>query len=728
MALDSSSMCPGGTGKKIRDCGCNNLSDLQSIQKMLQGQQYAACLNYIDSLLAKNPDRACLLAGKCDVLFAKQIKDSQDGKADFSPAWEAALEEFYKYHPENPLALAWKSVKAAMEEDAEASYDFLEGAFMRHYPEMNPSGLLAALSVLFHKEMTSSNIPAALFLLGLRMTFLSQLNSPEELEHGRYVQVRLLSDPGIPLPLRQAYAFYQTNSRGAITAEFTAASQLVQKFHWLEAAQAFEKLAQADPTELNAAYNSAVLYMNRGKQAEAAKMFMLYAQREPDINRQVDALTTALLLKNNPLEDELPLYDIQYNVSDADKAKEILLSAAQILPQNVSPENFDGPPPVFIGALLDQPKQRTWSDNLTYEDIPLVIGSVVLWGKRTDREAMLEISSILECDLEDVTAQITDSLGDCLSGEPEKVVMDSPSVTIDSFTRQQAFPEDTPAEKIRELQSAHFNDLLINCWTDLPLGVLGSSLKEAAENKEQEPLVRAVIQVVEYLLGAENEQLDFNALKASLNLAPLPVLTVAASDLTALPASLYHCLDMKSLSDADLAMLYARYNPYGTGEAMKKLAQEIVSRDSLSVDIRKTAYIKLCLSPGGIVAENIPQGKDFCKQNGISDSYFDLMELQWQFIHGKFENTEKLMHQIYIDHKDEQNTMQMLMNFVQQIQQMSSMMNQGRPDAVSAGMGAMPGAPADAANSAPSGLWTPDAPNPPAAAPAEKKSSIWLPD
>ena len=158
---------------------------------------------------------------------------------------------------------------------------------------------------------------------------------------------------------------------------------------------------------------------------------------------------------------------------------------------------------------------------------------------------------------------------------------------------------------------------------------------------------------------------------------------------------------------------------------MHKLAQEIVSRDTLSVDIRQTAYVKLCLSPNGLVPENIQQGKEFCKANNISDSYFDMMELQTMFLSGNMAEMEKKMHQIYQDHKDEPQTMQALMNFVQQIQQMSEMASRGQAPNPADLSATTPEPPQQST----SGLWTPDSPNPPASpASEEKKSSIWLPD
>ncbi len=64
MPLDAYSLCPCGTGKKIKFCCPHLLGDLQKIERMLEGEQNLACLSHIEHLQQQEPDRACLLAIK----------------------------------------------------------------------------------------------------------------------------------------------------------------------------------------------------------------------------------------------------------------------------------------------------------------------------------------------------------------------------------------------------------------------------------------------------------------------------------------------------------------------------------------------------------------------------------------------------------------------------------------------------------------------------------------
>ena len=105
MSLDAYSLCPGGTGKKIKFCCGDFLAELQKIDRMLEGEQYLACLKHVDRLLEQEPgrDRACLLATKCVLLRA----------TDQVEAARATAAAFLVKYPENQVALAEMAILAA---------------------------------------------------------------------------------------------------------------------------------------------------------------------------------------------------------------------------------------------------------------------------------------------------------------------------------------------------------------------------------------------------------------------------------------------------------------------------------------------------------------------------------------------------------------------------------------------------------------------------------------
>ena len=79
MPAGAYSPCPGGTGENIKFCCPDLLADHQKIERMLEGEQFMACLQHIDHLLKNTPDKACLLATKA--LLLRVLKRAEEAQA-----------------------------------------------------------------------------------------------------------------------------------------------------------------------------------------------------------------------------------------------------------------------------------------------------------------------------------------------------------------------------------------------------------------------------------------------------------------------------------------------------------------------------------------------------------------------------------------------------------------------------------------------------------------------
>src|SRR4029079_6578136 len=118
MPIDPSPPCPGGTGKKIKFCCSDLVGELDKIQRMLEGDQRADCLDHIERLEGKYPARACELASKA--MLEAQL--GQEAKA------EATLATFSQKYPDNPVALAEKATLLATKEGSLAGIGPLQEA------------------------------------------------------------------------------------------------------------------------------------------------------------------------------------------------------------------------------------------------------------------------------------------------------------------------------------------------------------------------------------------------------------------------------------------------------------------------------------------------------------------------------------------------------------------------------------------------------------------------
>ncbi len=116
MALDQYSLCPCGNGKKIKFCKCHeHYSEIEKLDRMIQGEQYVAALDQINHLLKTIPSEPWLLAMKCEVLL----------KLNEIEHLEEASAKFIRLQPDNPLAKMYRSLVAVVRGNAEEGCSLL---------------------------------------------------------------------------------------------------------------------------------------------------------------------------------------------------------------------------------------------------------------------------------------------------------------------------------------------------------------------------------------------------------------------------------------------------------------------------------------------------------------------------------------------------------------------------------------------------------------------------
>ena len=104
MPLDPYSPCPGGTGKKLKFCCSELIGDLEQLDRLTSGEQYAAGLEEVERLIKRYPGRACLMAYRTRLQLANK---------KFAEA-AAGSKEFLEACPDNPVALGQAAVTEAM--------------------------------------------------------------------------------------------------------------------------------------------------------------------------------------------------------------------------------------------------------------------------------------------------------------------------------------------------------------------------------------------------------------------------------------------------------------------------------------------------------------------------------------------------------------------------------------------------------------------------------------
>jgi len=701
MAIDAYSPCPGGTGKKIKFC-CNDLlPELQKIDRMVEGEQYLACLQRIDLLLAQDrgKDRACLLATKCMLLRAtKQLE-----------AAKTTIETFLEKHPDNQIALSESAILAA-ETDPRAALNLVQRAMQasdgalagRTYQAM---GLVAG--TLLHRGFP---LPARA-LLELQAEITEKDSRPHEL-------LSALCQAGdIPLLLREDAPLASCPKDVPWRDQFTEAGNAFARGDWQKAAELYAALTAEAPDSpalwRNLASLRGWLADNVGC-AEALRTYAALRSREENgLDDAVEAEATAMFLSEDPLGDQMEMLKMVWGVKDADRAQEAFLSSPRILAVPFDPARFsDGetPPPKGAYLLLDRPMPES-AEGLDAEAIPLMLGQARQFGRQTDREAHLEVMGVVADDLTAVHQLVREAAGEAVESEPSQEVIGHWSASRKLLQPAWQPPRDAKPELIRPMLEQYLTSAILDQWPDLKLGIFdGRSPREVAGDESCRVRLSAALLVLEHWAESLPGNVDFNELRSRLQLPVLEPIDLQERSAVEVPIVRLARLEIEKLSDEQLLTAYYRAAAYAIRPVSRTFAKAIIDRPSLAdSDERLHAFSTLARTEEDIdrALDYIDQGRRATEAKKESGATWDLMELSLQFARHDGKEAMRRIEHIPRDHLEEPGVGEALTRMLIDVGLI-------RPDGTPAFGPEMAGAAGmpEAAEPEPGGLWTPDSAEP----------------
>ncbi|MCE5268900.1 MAG: hypothetical protein LLG00_13560 [Planctomycetaceae bacterium] len=716
MPLDANSICPGGTGKKIKFCCGDFLPELQKLSRMLEGEQFQSCLQQIDRLLADkaNSDRACLLALKCQALTMTRQFD----------ALATAAADFLAKHPDNQNALAESAIVAAPG-DVRAAMDLLQRAIRAANGKLGGRtyqaiGFMAA--ILFERG----------FPLPARALLLLQCGLVHNDERAESMLGAISQTAEVPLLLREEARMANCPQNAPWKKRFAEAMEPIGGADWQTAADRLAALA-ADVSDAPSIWkNLAILYGRLARNADAANAWRKYAAlraAEPNgLEEAVEAEATAMFLADDALGDAVDMLKVVWTVKDPEKAHEAFLSSSRFRPVGIDPTHFgDGetPPPKGAYMLLDRPALDSAETALTLDNVPRLLGHALLFGRQTDREARLEMVGLPADELPSISAMIREAAGDAVDPEPKQEVFGRQSATVRMLRASWLPPRGVSPDKMRDVTVGHARDVILNRWPNLKLGVLGGrSPREAAGAGQGAALadqirVLAAITVLEHWAQQLPGDTNFNKLRAQLGLPTLAPIDPSQQPLADLPLVRLSRLTVERLSDKDLIAAFFRAGGFALRPALRKFAQAIIDRPSLAdTDERQQAYATMARTEEdpARAMEHIAEGRRQVDARGQSNAAWDLMELSLAFAHHDGPNAVRLLEHIQSRHAQEPGVGETLTQIMIDV----GLLN---PDGTPVAMPDLGPAAEEPAAPAPGGLWTPDS-----AEPASGGGKLWTPE
>ncbi len=707
MALDPYSLCPCGSGKKLKFCCSDLVHEMEKIQRMLEGEQRAACLDYLKSLTAKHPSRGSLLG--LQAMLQVQLEQYD--------AARQTLDHFLSLEPDNVAGLTEQAMLLVATQGGRAAVPVLQHAIEGIGREM-PVRTYEALGAVGQALLIEGELLAARAHLSLQAGIAAD-QDPRPMG----LLMRVLGSNQLPVLLKDDWQLAPAPADAPWKEKFEEALQHAGEGAWQRAAREFEALVEPSGGAPQVWRN---LGLTRSWVADvpgAVEALHQYAASEVPLDDAVEFEALAQLLTPPEQTDTVEVVQTVYPIRDFEALSTALADAERMtrVPIETYMARTDnaGPPPRAALALLDRAELRRSAD-LAIDVIPEVIGYVYLFGRETDREPRAELIAQGEPHIQQARDMLTQLGGDALGAEAEVQKLGEVPRLSHVLSWNWRLPEETPREQRLDLIGQKRRAVIFHAWPQTPQPALGGkSLADAARDPALRVKSLAAVLVLEMALQPHPQELDLNELRRELGLPEAgPVDPATLEDRRHIPLARLARIEVEKLSEDELVQQYHRAVMLGLTAASWKLTHEIVRRGGIEGKVDQAEALgqlaELATSPAEAQGY-LDEARSISKSRGESCAPWDLAELALQLEAGDAEQARDLFEHIRAHHGREPGVAQHLAELL---------IDAGilRPDGTPAGPPPeakpsliVPGA------EEPGKIWTPDG-----GAAGERK--IWTPD
>jgi len=656
MPLDAYSLCPGGTGKKIKFCCPDLVGELETIQRMMEGEQNEACLQHIDRLLQQHPDRACLLATKTHLL---RVTGRTEELA-------AAVDEFRRQHPDNPIALAESAIQlAATRKSLEAVAALQQILAASTGPiDRRVYEAIGAVGVIL---LNTGQWLSGRALLQLQLVMAENDSRPVE------ALVELNHSSQLPLLFKDDHPLATCPDDAPWKARFEEAMSPLKGGNWQLAAEKLTALAKEDGASPAIWRNLATLRGWLADRPGCIEALRVFASLDVPLEEAVEAQATAMLYCDDPLEDPLEMLNLLWEIKDIERVEASFPLDARTtqVPFDLSSlSDEENPPPRSAYLLLDRPVPKSTED-VTWQSVSLVLGEAIIYGRQTDREARLEMIGVKSENLEKIEALLKEMVGDALDREFKTEVMARVSASQELLQNNWHPPDGLLPQRLEELAAEYRRHALLDRWPDLKLGTLdGKSPREAVQDETYRVKVLAAIAVLESWIDQMPGTFDFNELRSELGLPTFEPIDPNEVSINSLPLVRLSRVMVEKLSDNALVEGFRRAVSFGVTPALGKFARAVIDRPSVTdseTKLRAYHHLSQKSEDPNEALQYIEQGRALAISAGQSCAAWDLMELPLRVVRSEGDEVSRLVQHLQQQHIEEPGVSEALMQFLVRI-------------------------------------------------------------
>jgi hypothetical protein len=465
---------------------------------------------------------------------------------------------------------------------------------------------------------------------------------------------------GLPLLLRDQLRLCDWPADAAWSEEAHHATQLADQGKWQQAAEVLDQLGGKFGAQPTLVYNRAVLAGRLADDAMLAAGLHAYAQMDVPIDNAVEAEAIAQLLEPERREELLDSVIREHAILDLEALMDRLTADRRTQVFEVDPAQFAGtdqPRPQNTFVLLDQPLPES-GVGIAREAVPSLVGVIAIFGRQTDREARVELTTDRGRTFDGAVAALAEICGDSIGPLTKEHVIGSTTPTEQALHWRWHFPVDTPPDERRKLVAEQRHAAIVQRWPDVPRPSLnGKSPREVAGDPQQKIPLMAAVLILEQGSNMRGDDTSIAVLREKLGLPQAePIDPTGEADIAQLPLVRVPRLEVEKVSDADLVQLYRRSVLMAARAATAKVAAEAVVRPSVADRIAPSeAYRRLIAAEDdqGRALVLIAEARDRSEAAGESTAPWDLAELELHIDSGNAQEAQTVLARIERQHLDD---------------------------------------------------------------------------
>ncbi len=556
MSLDPYSLCPCGSGKKLKFCCFDIAADMLKALQLHEGGQSRAALKILEKLHSQQPARAWVATSLSGVfLFLEEPFAARD-----------ALKPLLQENPDHPLGRILDATAALDIDGYAAARPVVHRAFtkgVKAHPEMVGS-LIAEIASLMYEEMHHM---AARQHLALAMRFVRE-------EDRQAVFLRMLDfdgDISIPYPLRSIHNLKTPELPAEDQATYKKATSLSSLGCWHEAAAVTLPLTQKYPENTDLIFNCGLFYAWDGDESRAAVQFHRAAELTTDREFAIYCETLAQVLEQS---EELVGEKTCFYGTDSPARLLSTLDEVKFLIRRNDPQQTATAVDITSYLLLDREPGDIPDSLKTVDDLdrlPKIVGSVVCMN--TSMNNLLssndEVKAVCRVVVnpaysEDLLPKLEQIAGSQFIdiGSPPAGMSENYEEWKDFYGLYENYyvPESTPRRLVAELEYLHRQQVENNRWLNRPLrGLNGHTPLEAKDQPELSLKLAAALNVFDAYANISKYQINLEQLRTRLGLPdPTPYEITQDSQLNTCDVLQMLRIPVESLPESQLALLLNR--------------------------------------------------------------------------------------------------------------------------------------------------------------------------